>query len=798
MADERIDIEITDKVSPAPAKKLRDIASAATQADTALNRVKASLASVDGSALTRLANASARLTNAQAREVSATARLEQARSKMITATSRAAVEEQRLATEAARTEAAQQRFATATAQAEAAKARAEAASLRLAAAKHRETAATQAATAATRLNTAAQQANAASTGLASHQLGNMVYQVQDVGVSLASGQNPFIVMIQQGSQIAGVYGPGTGLTQIMKGFGQAIFSVARQFAPVLIAVGAGAAAFGILTNEINKTTDVSATMGDTMKATMQLIGEAIYDWVQPAVNAILPWFQRAYDFVIDATKVVVNGIVGGFKIVPLAVRTSVSIIPSIFEAGFEKAKAYVFWALHDILAAVDSMVGSVAQAFNDVFGTSFSTSPFTEQFAALNRMGNDAFVAGEVAANSAREAWSGFSAEAERILNTDYAGQAFEAIRQRSIELAQERVATEEDEARATGGAAASLSRKMEILQEINKPLTEYLEDTAALNELLAEGAITAGQYNQALASLSLVQSLRDVDASLVGTPYAEQAALDEIRIAEQERLNIVQMALEARIISEEEANARIVDINRQASIDARDAWVESQSAILTTMSGAFGSLADSIKGFAGEQSAAYKVMFAASKAFAIADSIIKIQQGIANALALPWPANIPAIATVVAEGASIISAINSVAGIGFKTGGYTGNGGVNDVAGVVHGREYVMNAQTVRNVGVGTLDRIQRSGEVPTRAYRAPEASRAAGMNVRVENYGTPQDYEVKQISETDVVLIARDVARKTVRDDAPGVFAADMGNPNGRTARAIGRYTTTQRKRS
>lgn len=778
MTDERIDIEITDKVSTGPAKKLRDIASAATQADSALERVKASLASVDGSALTRLANASARLTNAQAREVSATARLESARAKMTTATSRAAIEEQRLATEAARTEAAQSRAATATAQAAAAQARAEAASLRLAAAKRREEAATTAATAATRLNTAAQQANAASGRLANHQVGNLVHQINDVGVSLASGQSPFIVMLQQGSQIAGVFGPGTGITGIMRGLGQAIFSIVRQFAPVLAIVGAGAAAFGILTNEINKTTDVSVTMGDTIKATMQLIGEAIYDWVQPAVNAILPWFQRAYDFVIDATKFLINGLVGAFKIVPLAVRTSISIIPSIFEAGFEKAKAYVFWALHDILAGVDNMVGAVAQAFNDVFGTSLSTSPLMEQLTALNRIGNDAFVAGEAAANSAREAWSGFSAEAERILNTDYAGQAFEAIRQRSIELAQERIANEEDEASATGGAAASLSRKMEILQEINQPLTEYMEDTAALNELLREGAITAGQYNQALSELSLVASLRDMDASLVGTPFADEAALEEIRMAEQERLNIVEMALQARIIAEEEAAARIVAIQRQAALDIQEIEAARNSMILTNASDTFGSLAEAAKGFAGEQSGIYKALFITSKAFAIADSIMKIQQGIANAMALPFPANLAAAATVAAQAASIVANIKAVQ---FADGGHvTGPGGPRDdkIPAWLSNGEFVVNAAATRQYRPlleainnnrapnALMPRYAEGGRVQAAAYSA-EAPRIGGTQVNVNNNPTIRvitrdpDTRIEYTSSQQDAATARRVSR-------------------------------------
>lgn len=73
-----------------------------------------------------------------------------------------------------------------------------------------------------------------------------------------------------------------------------------------------------------------------------------------------------------------------------------------------------------------------------------------------------------------------------------------------------------------------------------------------------------------------------------------------------------------------------------------------------------FGSLADLSKTFAGEQSGIYKAMFAASKAFAIADAIIKIQQGIAAAAATPWPANIAAIASTVAATAGVISTITS------------------------------------------------------------------------------------------------------------------------------------------
>lgn len=86
-------------------------------------------------------------------------------------------------------------------------------------------------------------------------------------------------------------------------------------------------------------------------------------------------------------------------------------------------------------------------------------------------------------------------------------------------------------------------------------------------------------------------------------------------------------------------------------------------------------SAADSFKSVLGEQSAAYQTMFAVQKAFSIAQSMIAIQTGIAQAAALPFPANLGAMATVAAATANIVSSIMSIASPSFDGGGYTGNG---------------------------------------------------------------------------------------------------------------------------
>jgi len=86
-------------------------------------------------------------------------------------------------------------------------------------------------------------------------------------------------------------------------------------------------------------------------------------------------------------------------------------------------------------------------------------------------------------------------------------------------------------------------------------------------------------------------------------------------------------------------------------------------------------SAADSFKSILGTQSTAYQTMFAVQKAFSIAQSMIAIQTGIAQAAALPFPANLGAMATVAAATANIVSSIMSVASPSFDGGGYTGNG---------------------------------------------------------------------------------------------------------------------------
>ncbi|WP_448043818.1 phage tail length tape measure family protein [Bradyrhizobium liaoningense] len=113
------------------------------------------------------------------------------------------------------------------------------------------------------------QSVAKSTGLARHELVNLSRQIQDVGVSLASGQSPFTVLAQQGTQIADIFGSsktgtvGGALRQIGSGIASVI-TPARLLVGGLGAVAiAGVALFKWTANSAKQFDDVSRSVGAT-------------------------------------------------------------------------------------------------------------------------------------------------------------------------------------------------------------------------------------------------------------------------------------------------------------------------------------------------------------------------------------------------------------------------------------------------------------------------------------------------------------------------------------------------------
>lgn len=113
MAEDRIDIVVDDKVDANVEKKIRAIGTASEKGFTSLQKLKKALGDINVSSVSKLADASAKVTNSLAREMNAQARLTAVRDRSSLADAKAAINAQKLATETAKAEAAQTRAAAA-------------------------------------------------------------------------------------------------------------------------------------------------------------------------------------------------------------------------------------------------------------------------------------------------------------------------------------------------------------------------------------------------------------------------------------------------------------------------------------------------------------------------------------------------------------------------------------------------------------------------------------------------------------------------------------------------------------
>ena len=295
-----------------------------------------------------------------------------------------------------------------------------------------------------------------------------------------------------------------------------------------------------------------------------------------------------------------------------------------------------------------------------------------------------------------------------------------------------------------------------------------------------------------------LVQSIQAEERLKDEAERREQQRQDDITMARQGAMAAIADATEdpvLRIRLEEErklaelAAWQAKDLeNTQLYQDAKTA-IETQAAKaredaaytalqnqVSSASNAFGSIADITRGFAGEQNGIYRAMFAVSKGFAIAESIIKIQQGIANAAALPFPANIPAMATVAASTASIVSTIS-----GTNFGGGRQYGGPVSADSLYRVNE--RGAPEMYTASNGTQYMLPTANGQVTAANKI-EGGGSVQWNIVVNNTatGTMASASVDQQSRT-VQIAVTEVAQQISNNSGP-VWSAMRGSTNIRSA--------------
>lgn len=194
-------------------------------------------------------------------------------------------------------------------------------------------------------------------------------------------------------------------------------------------------------------------------------------------------------------------------------------------------------------------------------------------------------------------------------------------------------------------------------------------------------------------------------------------------------------------------------------TVEAENKRIQSQLSMGESL---FGGLAGLAKSYAGEQSGAYRALFAVSKAFSIAQAALSISTGLAKAQELGFPANLGEMARVAATGASIMSQITGAQFSGMHDDGGQIPAGKIGIVGE-YGPELVRGPASIRG------------RELTSRAYpetqtaRADESSRPLILKqVNAFDQSVMADYFTSGPGEQVVMNIVHR-NRTTIRNMAP-----------------------------
>ena len=317
-----------------------------------------------------------------------------------------------------------------------------------------------------------------------------------------------------------------------------------------------------------------------------------------------------------------------------------------------------------------------------------------------------------------------------------------EALRKNAELLKEKKITVEQSEKAVTLIQLNAANERRDIALNATEEQRAYIEqrgreDAAEAEKLAAQQARGRGLARDVIASGDPITALRN-------ELEKRSAVLAEFAAKDQENATLY---AEARVALEEETAARIAEVVRRHAEEKQRTEIQAYAA----MAGALGAFTEATRSENGKQDAVYRAAFIAQKAFALASSIVAIQAGVAQAAALPFPANLGAMASVVAATAGIISTISGASyGGGRQYGGPVAAGtmyrvnesGRPEMFTAANGNQYMLptangqvtSAAQVERQGAGgrTISVVQNfhlSGPTDIRSQQQIAAAAARGM---------------------------------------------------------------------
>jgi hypothetical protein len=492
--------------------------------------------------------------------------------------------------------------------------------------------------------------------------------------------------------------------------------------------------------------------------------------IQETIRILTQFYKDNLSQFEDEGASTVRFLIDAFKNFPENVRAFIQIMVTEVAAGLDRAKAYA-GAFKDSIKAIfndDTVAGVGArleqrlqninaarqESLQDIFDErEAALSSFDRQIAAAKKLREEYDKNQAARRAQAGDRLAGFrqSGGGEGASGSvDKAAAAAAKKRQDEFQRLVESLRTEEEAIRASyekrkqiieQNTAAGSGQRADLMARLD---SEYAEELAKLQEakgreleeirrsLLTEEESIRESYerrmkiveeNTAAGSAQreeLMAKLQtEYDGQLKQLEDAKQRERDSLYnglLTEEEMIRQSyerrkQQILESTAVTETERLELMKRLEEQYSNELAAMETKRMQTQLSNAAALFNGLAGLAKAYGGEQSKAYRALFAISKAFSITQAAMSIATGLAKAQELGWPANLAAMAQIAAQGASIMSQINgsNFSGAYDQGGvipagkiGLVGEYGPEFVAGPANVTSREKTAQMLENVGKG------------------------------------------------------------------------------------------------
>lgn len=268
----------------------------------------------------------------------------------------------------------------------------------------------------------------------------------------------------------------------------------------------------------------------------------------------------------------------------------------------------------------------------------------------------------------------------------------------------------------SSGATSQEISKEVEARRTLLVTMRDLKEARQAEDSLLADSVEKRRQVSQQIQAIAKLSS----DPSSGFTAGDKAQSVDNILKGMGVDTTYLKVGLDAQLEVWKNYQAQLDELMSERLISERvyanasmQIEMQRQNVFLNSVGSFFGNLS-------ALQKSENKKMAAIGKAAAIAQAMIQTYQAATAAYAslagipIVGPAlGAAAAAAAIAAGLANVQQIRSQ-NTGFKSGGFTGNMPTNKVAGVVHGGEFVMNAQATRRIGVDNLYALQNGNAGP------------------------------------------------------------------------------------